>query len=32
MEDEKILSNEEINKNIEEFIKEKFGEDIKIEE
>lgn len=32
MEENKQLSNEEINKNIQEFIKEKFKEDIKIEE
>lgn len=30
--EEKDLNNEEINKNIEEYILEKFGEEIKIEE
>lgn len=30
--EEKDLNNEEINKNIEEYILEKFGEEINIEE
>ena len=30
--EEKDLNNDEINKNIEEYILEKFGEEIKIEE
>ena len=32
MEENKQLSNEEINKNIQEFIKDKFREEITIEE